>query len=47
MKNISIYDIEYDRLDKIADAHDVTDADIIEALLDAVDNGDIKIEDYL
>lgn len=47
MKRIDIYDIEFDRLDELEEKYDTTKAEIIEALLDAVDNGYIKIEDYL
>jgi hypothetical protein len=34
MKNITVYDIEADELEKIADANDTTIAEVVEMLMD-------------
>ena len=47
MKEIRVYDIEAEDIAELSDKHDVTEASIIEALMEAVRNGDIDIEDYL
>ena len=46
MTSISVYEVEAKRIEKICDDKDTTSAELIEALLDAVDNGDICLEDY-
>lgn len=47
MKNLNVYDIEAEDIEQIAEENDVTIAEVIEALMDAVRNGDIDITDYL
>ena len=47
MRKIEVYDIEYEDINALADEHDETVAVIVEALMDAVRNGDIDITDYL
>ena len=47
MTSISIYDIEAEKLENICEELDTTEAEVIEALLNAVDAGDIRIKDYI
>lgn len=47
MKNLNVYDIEAEEINEIADVKNVTVAEIVEALMDAVRNGDIDVDDYL
>ena len=47
MNTISVYDIEAERIEQLCEKKDTTEAELIEALLDAVDAGDINIDDYL
>lgn len=47
MTRISIYDIEAEQIETLSDAHDVSDADVIEALFEAIKDNDIDINDYL
>lgn len=47
MKKIDIYDIEDERIEKICEEQDITTAELIEALLDAVDAGEINLKDWL
>lgn len=47
MKNLNVYDIEAEDIEKIAEENDVTIAEVVEALMDAVRDWDIDIKDYL
>lgn len=47
MTQIKIYDLEAEELQKWADEYDVTIAEIMEAMVDAVKSGDIRLEDYV
>ena len=47
MKAILIYDIEAEKLEKLSEELDVSEAEIIEALLDAIEDWKIDIKDYL
>lgn len=47
MTRIDIYDIEAEKIETICDEKDTTAAELIEALLDAVEAGDINLDDYL
>lgn len=47
MKNLNVYDIEAEDIDKIADENDVTIAEVVEALMDAMRDNGIDIKDYL
>lgn len=47
MINILIYDEDDKRLDAISDQFDVMPHEVIEALLDAVDDGAVDLSDYL
>ena len=41
MQNILVYDTEAKRIDKICDKYDVTEAELIETLLDNVTDEDL------
>ena len=41
MQNILIYDVEANRIDKICDKYDITEAELIEALLDNVTDDEL------
>ena len=41
MKTISIYDIEADRIDEICEKYDISEATLIEALLDNTTDEDL------
>ena len=47
MRNLNVYDIEAEEIEQVADENDVTVAEVVEALMDAMRNGDINITDYL
>lgn len=47
MTNISIYDTSADKLDKISEDNYTTIPEIIEALVIAIEDGDINIADYI
>lgn len=47
MKNICVFDIEAEDIESLADEYNVSDAEIVEALVNAVKSGDIDIADYL
>ena len=47
MRNLNVYDIEADDIERIADKNDVTVAEVVEALMDAVRDWDIDITKYL
>ena len=47
MRNLNVYDIEAEEIEQVADENDVTVAEVVEALMDAMRNGDIDITDYL
>lgn len=47
MKNLNVYDIEAEDIEKLAEENDVTIAEVVEALMDAVRDWDIDIKDYL
>lgn len=47
MTRISAYDEEAKRVEDIADRNDTTECEVIRALLEAIDDNDINIEDYL
>lgn len=42
MQNIFVYNTEAERIDKICDKYDITEAELIEALLDNVTDEEIK-----
>ena len=46
MQNILVYDCVARKIKKICDERDTTSAELIEALIDAVENGDIDLKDY-
>lgn len=46
MTTVTVYDVEAKRIEKICDEHNTTSAELIEALLDAIDNGDVDLKDY-
>ena len=47
MKNLNVYDIEAEDIEQIADDNDVSIAEVIEALMDAIRDNDIDIKNYL
>lgn len=47
MKAINVYDVEADTIEELSEKHDISEADVVEALLAALENGDIKLEDYI
>ena len=47
MRNLNVYDIEADDIEKIADENDTTVAEVVEALMDAVRDWDIDLTKYL
>lgn len=47
MMNINVYDIDDERIEKICEEKDITSAELIEALLDALENKEINLEDYI
>ena len=47
MQHISCYDIENDRIQELCDQYDVTEAELMEALIAAVDDGTVDLSLYL
>ncbi len=47
MHNIEVYDTDFDEIIATAEIYNVPEAMIIEALMDAVRDGDINIANYL
>lgn len=47
MRSITVYEIEANDIEEWADKYNLTTAEIVEILVDAVKCGDTKIEDYL
>jgi len=47
MRKIMAYDVEADKIEKIAEENDASTMEIIMAIFDAIEDNDIAIEDYL
>jgi hypothetical protein len=47
MTKVTIYDTEAKRIEKIAEDIGVTEAEVVEAIFDIIDNNEIDIKDYL
>lgn len=47
MKSITVYDVEAEQIEKICDQFAITEAELIEALMSALEHDDIRIEDYI
>lgn len=47
MTRIAVYDIEAETIEKICDERDITPAELIEALISALEDDAINLEDYL
>lgn len=47
MRNLNVYDIEADDIEKLAYENDTTVAEVVEALMEAVRDWDIDIANYL
>ena len=47
MQKISVYDTDAYKLESIADDNLITIPEIIEALVTAIEDGDINIKDYI
>lgn len=47
MKSISVYDVEAKKIEKYCDEHSTTAAEVIEAMMTALEDEGIKLEDYI
>lgn len=47
MQNITVYDTEADRINKLCEELDTTAAELVQAFFDIIDGEDIDITDYL
>lgn len=47
MTNISVYDVEAKKIEQFCDEHSTTAAEVIEAMMTALEDERIKIEDYI
>jgi len=47
MVHVSCYDIEEQRIQELCDEYDITEPELIEALIAAVDDGTINLADYV
>ena len=47
MQSISCYDIENERIQELCEQYDATEAEIVEALIAAVDDGTVVLGDYI
>lgn len=47
MKNITVYDEEAKKIEKICDERDTTSAELIEVFIDIIEAGDINLDDYM
>ena len=47
MQNISVYDIEAEKIEKICEDYSTTSAELIEALVSAIEDGNIDLNDYI
>ena len=47
MKSIVVYDEDAQDIDAICDEKDIQEAELIAALVEAIRNGDIDIDDYV
>jgi len=47
MTRIEIYDIEAEEIGKIAMANDTSEAEVMEAIMTALEKNDIDLEEYL
>ena len=47
MQNINIYDVEAEDIEKVCEEKSITVPELIEALMTALNNGDIDIDNYL
>ena len=45
MKNIEIYDLEADRISELADKHECSEASVVEALFEILEENEIDIEE--
>lgn len=47
MTRVNIYDIEAEKIDALEREHDASEAEIIQALFEALEDNDIDLKDYL
>lgn len=47
MQRISIYDTEAEKIEQFCDEHSTTAAEVIEAMMTALEDERIKLEDYI
>ena len=47
MKSISCYDIEEQRIEELCEEYDISEPELIEALISAVDDGTVDLSQYI
>ena len=47
MMSINSYDIEGQRIEELCEEYDITEAELVEALINAVDDGTVDIGQYI
>lgn len=47
MTNVSVYDVEAEKLEQLAEEHDTSVAEVVEAIFDAINDAQINIGDYV
>ena len=47
MQNITVYDTEAEDIKRLAEDTDTTEAEVVQAIFDAIKDNGIKVEDYL
>lgn len=47
MQNISVYDVEAEKIEKICEDYGTTSAELIEVLVSAIEDGNIDLNDYI
>lgn len=47
MQSINVYDEDAQKIVKLAEDADTSEAEVIEAIFDAINANNIKVEDYL
>lgn len=47
MKKINVFDTDAEEIEKICEEYEIPTASLIEALMSAVSNGDVDLDDYI
>ena len=47
MTKITVYDVEANKIEEICEDYDTTEAEVIEALIEAIEYNDIDLGDWL